>query len=114
MIIARSENMKSRESYVYIMSNRSKTLYTCVTNNLERRVFQHKQRLVEGFTKKYNLIELVYYEAGDDIRSAIQREKQIKGWLRKRKIDLIELVNPAWDDLSAEWYSTRDPSLRSG
>ena len=106
--------MNSRQSYVYIMSNRSKTLYTGVTSDLVRRVYQHKQKLVEGFTKKYNLTKLVYFEAGGDITSAIQREKQIKGWLRKRKIDLIESVNPEWDDLSAEWYSAQDPSLRSG
>ena len=106
--------MNSRQSYVYIMSNRSKTLYTGVTSDLVRRVYQHKQKLVEGFTKKYNLTKLVYFEAGGDITSAIQREKQIKGWLRKRKIDLIESVNPEWDDLSAEWYSAQVPSLRSG
>ena len=107
--------MSTRESYVYVMSNRSKILYTGVTSGLARRVYQHKQKLVEGFTKKYNLTKLVYYEAGDDIRSAIQREKQIKGWLRRRKIDLIESVNPQWDDLSDGWYdSDPDPSLRSG
>lgn len=85
------------------MTNRSKTLYTGVTNNLERRVFEHKQQLVEGFTKKYNLTKSVHYETGDDIRSAIQREKQIKGWLRRRKIDFVESVNPQWDDLSEGW-----------
>ena len=107
--------MRSRQSYVYIMSNRSKTLYTGVTNDLERRVYEHKQKLVEGFTKRYNLTKLVYYEAGDDIRTAIQREKQIKGWLRKRKISLIESVNPQWDDLSDGWYGREvDPSLHSG
>ena len=107
--------MNSRQSYVYIMSNRSKTLYTGVTSDLVRRVHQHKQKLVEGFTKKYNLTRLGYYEAGNDIRSAIQREKQIKGWLRQRKINLIESVNPPWDDLSEGWYDCGlDPSLRSG
>jgi putative endonuclease len=107
--------MSTRESYVYIMTNRSRVLYTGVTSNLTRRVYQHKKKLVEGFTKRYNLTRLVYYEAGDDIRSAIQREKQIKGWLRKRKIELIESINPNWDDLSEEWYGDKiDPSLRSG
>ena len=97
------------------MTNRSRVLYTGVTSNLTRRVYQHKKKLVEGFTKRYNLTRLVYYEAGDDIRSAIQREKQIKGWLRKRKIELIESINPNWDDLSEEWYGDKiDPSLRSG
>ena len=107
--------MATRESYVYIMTNRSRVLCTGVTSNLTRRVYQHKKKLVEGFTKRYNLTRLVYYEAGDDIRSAIQREKQIKGWLRKRKIELIESINPNWDDLSEEWYGDKiDPSLRSG
>ncbi len=107
--------MSTRQSYVYIMSNRSKTLYTGVTNNIERRVYEHKQKLVEGFTKRYNLTKLIYYETADDIRTAIQREKQIKGWLRRRKIDLIESANPQWFDLSDGWYdSDPDPSLRSG
>jgi len=107
--------MNSRQSYVYIVTNRSKTLYTGVTTDLLRRVYQHKQKLVEGFTKKYNLTKLIYYETADDIRTAIQREKQIKGWLRRRKIDLIESVNPRWVDLSDGWYdSDPDPSLRSG
>ena len=107
--------MSTRQSYVYIMSNRSKVLYTGVTSDLVRRVYQHKQKLVEGFTKKYNLTKLVYYEAGDDVRTAIQREKQIKGWLRKRQVQLIESANPDWADLSEEWYDFElDPSLLSG
>jgi len=107
--------MSTRNSYVYIMTNRSRVLYTGVTSDLTRRVYQHKKKLVGGFTKRYNLTRLVYYESGDDIQSAIQREKQIKGWLRKRKIDLIESINPHWNDLSEEWYGDKiDPSLRSG
>jgi putative endonuclease len=90
------------EFYVYIMTNRSGTLYTGVTNNLERRVYEHRRKLVEGFTKKYNLAKLVYYEATNDIRSAIGREKQIKGWLRRKKIELMESMNPQWADLAAE------------
>ena len=86
--------------HVYIMTNRSDTLYTGVTNNLQRRVYEHKHGLVEGFTKKYKLTMLVYYEATDDVRSAIEREKQIKGWRRSKKIALIESVNPQWRDLS--------------
>ena len=92
-----------RQFYVYIMTNRSRTLYTGVTNDLERRVYEHKHELVPGFTQKYNITLLVYYEATPDIRSAIAREKQIKGWLRSKKIALIESVNPEWQDLSAEW-----------
>jgi putative endonuclease len=98
--------------YVYIMTGRSDTLYAGVTNNLERRVYEHKHGLVEGFTKKYNLTMLVYYEATDDIRSAISREKQIKGWVRSKKIALIESMNPQWRDLSEDW-NTPPQTLRS-
>ena len=100
----RSSIMRSRQSDVYIMSNRSKTLYTGVTSNLEQRVYEHKHKLVAGFTKRYNLTRLVYFETTDDVRTAIHREKQIMVWLRKRKIELIESMNPQWDDLSEEWY----------
>ncbi|MBU2008984.1 MAG: GIY-YIG nuclease family protein [Chloroflexi bacterium] len=101
--------------YVYVMSNRSKTLYTGVTNDLQRRVYEHKQKLVKGFTEKYNMTMLVYYEMTPEVGSAISREKQIKGWLRSKKIALIESKNPQWRDLSDEWYKTGvDPSLRSG
>ena len=77
-----------------------------MTNDLERRVYEHKQKLVEGFTQKYNITQLVYYEATPDVRSAIAREKQIKGWLRSKKIALIESMNPKWQDLSEGWYET--------
>jgi putative endonuclease len=92
-----------RQFYVYIMTNKSRTLYTGVTNDLERRVYEHKHKLVEGFTARYNIKLLVYYEACEDIRAAIAREKQIKGWLRAKKIALIESMNPGWNDLSEEW-----------
>lgn len=95
-----------RQYYVYIMTNRSGTLYTGVTNNPERRVYEHKNKLTNGFTKKYNMTQVVYYEATDDVQSAISREKQIKGWLRSKKVALIESLNPEWKDLSAEWYET--------
>jgi putative endonuclease len=97
--------------YVYIMTNRSDTLYTGVTNNLERRVCEHKQKMVDGFTQKYNVTTLVYYETTDDVRSAIAREKQIKGWLRSKKIALIESTNPEWRDLSEDW-NTPPQTLR--
>ena len=90
--------------YVYIMTNKSKTLYTGVTNNLERRVYEHKNKLVAGFTNKYNITKLVYYEETNDVHLALVREKQIKGWLRSKKIVLIESENPEWKDLSLEWY----------
>ncbi len=88
--------------YVYVMTNFSKTLYTGVTNNLEKRVCEHKNKLVEGFTKKYNIAKLVFFEETNDVDVAIAREKQIKGWLREKKIALIESMNPTWKDLSEE------------
>ncbi len=92
-----------KEYYVYIMANRAGTLYTGVTNDLQRRVYEHQHKLIPGFTAKYNITRLVYFETTNDIRAAIGREKQIKGWLRAKKIALIESVNPDWNDLSAEW-----------
>lgn len=82
------------------MTNKSKTLYTGVTNNLTRRVYEHKNKSIDGFTKKYNIHKLVYLELFNNIEAAIRREKQIKGWIRKKKIDLIESMNPDWKDLS--------------
>ena len=87
---------------VYIMTNNSRTLYIGVTSKLKDRVWQHKNKLVEGFTKKYNIDKLVYYEQTQDIYSAIAREKQLKGWTRKKKINLIEKENPDWLDLYDE------------
>jgi len=92
-----------KQFYVYIMTNKSRTLYTGVTNNLERRVHEHKQKLIPGFTIKYNISRLVFFESTQDIRAAIEREKQIKGWLRSKKIALIESVNPQWEDLSSRF-----------
>ena len=93
-----------RQYSVYIMTNRSRTLYTGVTNDLERRVYEHRQKVGSRFTSKYNITRLAYYENYSDIRDAIAREKQIKGWRRAKKIALIESVNPQWRDLSADWY----------
>ena len=84
--------------YVYIMTNKSRTLYTGVTNDLARRVYEHKQKLLPGFTSKYNITKLVYFEATEDVYAALNREKQIKGWLRDKKIALIEAANPDWKD----------------
>jgi len=87
--------------YVYIMTNWSnKVLYIGVTNNLERRCYEHKHKIIKGFTDKYNINKLVYFEMTNDIKEAITREKQLKGWLRKKKIELIEKINPEWKDLS--------------
>ena len=95
-----------KKYYVYIMASRSRVIYTGVTNNLERRVNEHKNKLVEGFTSKYNINQLVYFEETNDVYAALAREKQIKGWLRSKKTALIESVNPTWKDLSLEWYET--------
>ncbi len=93
-----------KEYYVYILANKSGMLYTGVTNNLEQRLFQHKNKLNEGFTKKYNINRLVYFETTDDVTVAIAREKQIKGMLRIKKLKLIKSMNPRMDDLSGDWY----------
>ncbi len=90
--------------FVYIMSNRSTTLYTGVTNSLITRVREHKSGSGSAFTSKYKLDRLVYFERFEDVHRAIGREKQIKDWLRIKKIALIVSVNPTWRDLSAEWY----------
>ena len=91
----------NKNYYVYIMTNCKNTvLYIGVTNNLERRVYEHKNKLVEGFSKRYNLNKLVYFEYLQDIIVAIEREKQLKGWIRSKKISLIESVNPNWNDLA--------------
>jgi len=93
----------SENYYVYIMTNKYNTvLYTGVTNDLVRRVYEHKNKLVEGFTAKYNLTKLVYYEIYNDVKEAINREKQIKGWKREKKEDLIKEFNPMWKDLYEE------------
>ena len=91
---------QSKIYYIYILTNKENgTLYTGVTNNLVRRIYEHKNKLVEGFTKKYSLDKLVYYESYESIESAILREKQIKGGSRKKKLDLINKFNKKWEDL---------------
>ncbi len=91
--------------YVYIMSNQSRTIYVGVTNHLERRVYEHKQKLIEGFASQYNVTRLVWFAETEDVRDAIAREKGIKGWLRARKKALIEEMNPGWEDLSTAWFT---------
>jgi len=93
-----------RQYYVYILANVSRKLYVGMTNNLERRVYEHKHKLLSGFTSEYNITRLVYVETTTDVSAAIAREKQIKGWLRSKKVALIESQNPTWEDLSAEWF----------
>jgi putative endonuclease len=93
----------NKQYYVYILTNKgNNVLYTGVTNDLQRRVYEHREKLVEGFTKKYNVYKLVYFEDTESIEAAIKREKQLKGGSRRKKIDLIESMNPKWEDLYEE------------
>jgi putative endonuclease len=110
--------MGHRQYWVYLLTNRRKTvLYIGVTNSLERRIWEHKNKAVPGFTKRYNCDQLVHIEEYDEIDQAIAREKEIKGWLRARKNELIGRQNPEWNDLAAHWYDEapepRDPSPSS-
>ena len=92
------------EYYVYIMTKGARMLYIGVTNDLMGRVFERKEKLVDGFTKSYNITTLVYYETTGDVQTAIPREKQLKSWRRNKKITLIKSSNPQWKDCSLEWY----------
>ena len=104
--------MSMNNYYVYILTNwNDRVMYVGVTNNIERRLYEHKNKMVEGFTSKYNVHKLVYLEITNDIKDAVKREKQIKGWKREKKNELVEGTNPEWKDLSENW---EDPSLRSG
>jgi len=94
----------SRTYYVYILTNRSRTLYVGITNNIQRRVWQHKQSEIEGFTRRYHIDTLVCFEVFGDVYAAIAREKQIKRWRREKKVVLIAQDNPDWHDLSDGWY----------
>ncbi|MCI0402885.1 MAG: GIY-YIG nuclease family protein [Acidobacteria bacterium] len=101
------------------MASRSRNLYTGITNNLTHGTFQHRESHAKAFTTRYRIHRLVYFERYRDVRNAIKREKEIKGWRRSKKLALIEQHNPAWDDLGAEWFPApyprkADPSLRSG
>ena len=90
--------------YVYILTNwKGNVMYIGVTNDLERRLYEHKHELVEGFTKQYHVHKLVYFEETSDVRAAIEREKQLKNWARAKKNALVETMNPMWKDLSEEW-----------
>ncbi len=92
------------------MASRRRVLYTGITNDLERRVYEHKTKAIKGFTSKYNIDRLVYFEETSDFQLGIAREKQIKAWTRAKRIALIESLNPAWKDLSDGWY---DPAVSS-
>jgi putative endonuclease len=97
-----------KQWYVYILTNNSSTLYVGVTNDLERRVYEHKQKLVPGFTSQYNVSQLVYYEVYDRPIDAIEREKQLKNWRREKKVALIRAENPRWLDLAADWFGDEE------
>lgn len=92
-----------KQYFVYILASPSRTLYTGITNDLARRVSEHKHKLIPGFTSRYNVWLLVYYATFNTPQEAIAREKQIKGWVRRKKIVLIEESNPSWQDLSETW-----------
>jgi putative endonuclease len=96
--------MRSKGGYVYILASKSGVLYVGVTNRLTRRTVEHRQKLVEGFTSRYNVTRLVHWERFGDIRSAIAREKQIKGWLHSKKVALVESKNPGWIDLAEGYF----------
>ena len=90
--------------YVYLVTNwNNKVMYLGVTNNLERRLYEHKNKLVKGFTEKYNVNKLVYFEETQDVTAAIAREKEIKKWRREKKNQLVNRMNPNWKDLSSGW-----------
>ena len=105
--------MPTQENYyVYFLTNwNNKVMYVGVTNNLERRIYEHKHKLIKGFTEKYNVNKLVYFEQTHDINAALEREKQIKKWRREKKDNLVFSINPEWKDLSNGWF--KDSSLRS-
>ncbi|MBN9390055.1 MAG: GIY-YIG nuclease family protein [Chloroflexi bacterium] len=92
-----------KQYYVYILSSKTRVIYTGVTNDLARRVYQHKNKLIEGFTSRYNITKLVYFEETNDVEAAIGREKQLKNWPRSKKVALINQNNPTWSDLSLNW-----------
>lgn len=99
------KNQNRYNYYVYIISSVSRTLYVGVTSNLERRIVEHREGLVPGFSSRYRVSQLVYFEQFQDVREAIAREKQIKSWRREKKLALIESQNPGWKDLSEGWFN---------
>ncbi len=98
--------MCERTYFTYIVASKSRTLYVGVTGDLRKRIFQHKQKTHSGFTARYNCNRLIWFEPSSDVSAAIQREKELKGWTRAKKIVLVEAANPTWEDLSASWYTS--------
>ena len=104
--------MLDKAYFAYIVASRSHTLYIGVTGDLQRRVFEHKWKEHDGFTERYNCDRLVWFERYQDVGEAIAREKQLKGWRREKKVALIEKTNPAWVDLSRDWYDYEPADLK--
>jgi len=104
--------MHEGSHFTYIMASRSRTLYVGVTRDLKKRVFEHKWKEHDGFTADYNCDRLIWFESHQDVTKAIAREKQLKGWRREKKIALIERTNPAWVDLSKDWYDIEPADLK--
>jgi len=104
--------MPERTYFTYIMASRSHTLYIGMTSDLRHRVFQHKQHEKDGFTARYNCDRLVWFQSFSEVSYAIQREKELKGWRREKKIELIEQTNPIWQDLSRDWYEYEPADFR--
>jgi len=96
--------LTNKTFYVYIMESETGTLYVGMTNDIKRRVYEHKHHLIPGFTEKYKVERLLYVETVNDSVSAIKREKQIKAWRREKKVSLIDSINPKWNDISQDWY----------
>ena len=105
--------MKDYRFWVYILGSSTGTLYVGMTNDLERRLFEHREGIVSGFASRYRLTRLLYFEETADVFEAIAREKQIKGWSRRKKVQLLESVNPSWRDLSGDWIALCHPEERS-
>jgi putative endonuclease len=109
--------MRPAAMYVYLLSSTTRRLYVGVSNDLSRRVWQHRDGTIRGFTRKYSITRLVYYESFSDPAVAIRREKQIKSWSRVKKLALVASMNPSWIDYAEHWFPSArraDPSLRSG
>ena len=108
-----SNNMRDYHFFVYIMASKSRVFYVGMTNDLTVRVFQHKTGRYEGFTQRYKIHRLVYFESYRYVVGAIEREKELKGWRREKRVALIESLNPTWEDLGADWFTVeelaRDP-----
>lgn len=104
---------KYHQYFIYLLTNwNNKLMYVGMTNNLERRIYEHRNKLVDGYTKKYNIYKLVYFEETSDVMAAISREKEVKKWRREKKNDLVNAVNPGWKDLSVDWAGKISPSGR--